>query len=709
MTYPTAVQGARQKHSSDPEPSTKLHGAWLGMAWVVWLALVLFVAAVLAAILPSNYWTTWGEWQVGQARPAVRAWLSYGSFVRTLTIVELSGAVMALAVGMVVAWKKPRDRMGLVVSGTLILTAPLLISPNIEVWRFPAWLSGMAPLLTIMPLVAMAAILLLLYWFPDGRFAPAWMRWPALATLAIVAGLWTATRLQAHGYFQKAPPLEDYSWLLLIVTFASNLVIASGAQVYRYRHLANAVQRQQVKWVLLGLASFLLWIATGLLGLAGWSGPWLALISIVTAYLPFILIPLTIGISILRYRLWDIDFVLNRTLVYFSLTLVILGIYGVLIGGLVLLLQGRMEPALAVLAAAAVALLALPLQQRLQRGVNRLMYGERDEPMAVLTRLGRELEAAGAPESVLPTLAAAIADAMRLPYVAITLQSEGGIWPVAAYPSVGFDPGPAVDLIRLPLAYQGQTIGTLIAAGRAPGERFSPSDERLLQSIARQAGAAAHALGLTSDLQRSRERLVTAREEERRRLRHNLHDDLGPRLATLTLKLDAARNLLPIDPAEADNILTQTKGDIQSAIVEVRHLVYDLRPPALDQLGLAGALRQHAAEIDSTSLQVRFHAPDRMPALPAAVEVAAYRIATEALTNVVKHARASQCHLTIALETSALWIDVSDNGSGLAENCQPGVGMTSMRERAEELGGVCTISSVHGEGTRVSARLPVPS
>jgi signal transduction histidine kinase len=214
---------------------------------------------------------------------------------------------------------------------------------------------------------------------------------------------------------------------------------------------------------------------------------------------------------------------------------------------------------------------------------------------------------------------------------------------------------------------------------------------------------------LTSDLQRSRERLVAAREEERRRLRHNLHDDLGPRLATLTLKLDATRNLLQTDPAAAEAMLTQLKGDVQTAIAEVRHLVYDLRPQALDQLGLVPALRQYAAQVSSGGLHVRVQAPAALPVLPAAVEVAAYRIATEALTNVIRHARAGVCLLSLGLETGALVVEVRDDGRGLAEGYQAGVGMTSMRERAEELGGVCVISPAPEGGVRVSASLPLRS
>ncbi len=704
MTYSLAAAARDERAPGAGQTrSTKLRGPWLWLARSVWLATLLFVVAVLVALVPINYWTTWGEWQVGQARPAVRGVLYFGDFVRLLTWVELAGAAIALLVALLLAWKRSDDRMGLFVSATLLLMAPMQISSNVDFWRMPYWLSPLAPLVETMPALTLAAVVLLFYLFPDGHFVPGWMRVPALVAFAVFVSLWLYGYLQDIGIL----PVQDFGWMAWVVTLTISILVATSAQVYRYRRVADVVQRQQMKWVLLGLGCLPLWVFLGVLGSFLNVGPWYALLQLLVNYLAFVLIPLTIGLSMLRFRLWDIDLVLNRTLVYSGLTLLVLALYGLVVGGMAFLLQTRVGPGLAVLATAVVALLALPLRQRLQRTVNHLMYGERDEPMEVLTRLGQSLEAAGAPDTVLPALAAAIAEALRLPYVAIALQREGEISTVAAYPDTTFSSEPAAGLTRLPLAYQGETVGQLIVAARAPGERFTPADERLLQDIARQAGAAAHAVRLTSDLQRSRERLVTTREEERRRLRHNLHDDLGPRLATLTLKLDATRNLLQTDPAAVEAMLSQLKGDVQTAIAEVRHLVYDLRPPALDQLGLVPALRQYAAQVSSGGLHVRIQAPTVLPVLPAAVEVAAYRIATEALTNVIRHARAGVCLLSLGLVTGALVVEVRDDGRGLAEGYQAGVGMASMRERAEELGGICVISPAPEGGVRVSASLPL--
>jgi signal transduction histidine kinase len=227
---------------------------------------------------------------------------------------------------------------------------------------------------------------------------------------------------------------------------------------------------------------------------------------------------------------------------------------------------------------------------------------------------------------------------------------------------------------------------------------------------------------LTTDLQRSRERLVTAREEERRRLRRDLHDGLGPQLASLTLKHDAARNLLPQDPQAVDALLAELKGQTQEAISDVRRLVYDLRPPALDELGLVSAIREQAAKYgyllggsesgagQKHGLGFSVEAPESLPPLPAAVEVACYRIAQEAIANVSRHSKARTCRVRLSVDGDEreMKLEITDDGVGLPADRRAGVGSVSMRERAEELGGICVTERVPAGGTRVLARLPLP-
>jgi signal transduction histidine kinase len=333
--------------------------------------------------------------------------------------------------------------------------------------------------------------------------------------------------------------------------------------------------------------------------------------------------------------------------------------------------------------------------------INRLLYGERDEPYAVLSRLGQQLATTLPAEAVLPTIVETVARTFKTPYVALSVKQQ------EAFSVVASSGVPQDEVLRLPLRHHAETVGELLLAPRAPGEPFTAADDRLLHDLASQAGAAVYAAHLTADLQRSRERLVTLREEERRRLRRDFHDGMGPLLASLTMKLDVARALLHEQPAEAEALLIDLKAQTQQAIVEIRRLVYALRPPSLDELGLMSALREHASHYQHTGLQISVEATEPLPALSAALEVALYRIAEEALTNVVRHAGASTCTIRIR-STDGVCLEVCDDGRGLSEGYRGGMGLTSMRERAAELGGTCEIHPGTASGARVYACFPMP-
>jgi two-component system NarL family sensor kinase len=313
---------------------------------------------------------------------------------------------------------------------------------------------------------------------------------------------------------------------------------------------------------------------------------------------------------------------------------------------------------------------------------------------------------------VLPTLVETIAHALKLPYVAIALK-EGEQFAIASEFGLAprwlrdhRDTAEAGECLTLPLVYQAETIGRLTLAPRSPIDPFIPAERALLADIARQVGVAAHAVRLTAALQRSRERLVTTREEERRRLRRDLHDGLGPALAAISFKLDATTNLIGHDPDAARALVADLKIQIRSLLDDIRRIAYALRPPALDELGLVGALREHIASNQGNGLRITLEAPDDLPVLAAAVEVAAYRITLEAITNVQRHAQARDCHVRLAL-CDNLCLEISDNGRGLPEDMRVGVGIASMRERAEELGGMCRIESHPGQRTRVLVELPL--
>jgi signal transduction histidine kinase len=321
---------------------------------------------------------------------------------------------------------------------------------------------------------------------------------------------------------------------------------------------------------------------------------------------------------------------------------------------------------------------------------------------------------------VLPVVVETVARALKLPYVAVALRQGQGLEIVAAHGT------PVAAPILLPLVYQQEPVGQLLLAPRAGSYRLSPADQRLFAVLTRQVAVAVHAaelsaaaVRLTAALQQARTRLVTLREEGRRRLRRDLHDGLGPALACIALQAETARELVRSDPAQAEAALTDLAAQAQAAIADIRRVVYELRPPALDDLGLVGAVRAHACRLSRQDLCIMVDAPEDLPPLPAAVEVAAYRIVQEALTNVVRHARARTCTVRLRLDDSlsapgaavdaggTLCVEVSDDGRGLPTARKAGVGLQSMRERAAELGGSCTIDAAPDGGTRVAARLPV--
>lgn len=559
--------------------------------------------------------------------------------------------------------------------------------------------------------VTAVLVALFLYLLPDGRFVPRWTRW-----LAVVAVIW-----YLPGVIVPHSVLDpDRWWPLSSVT--SQLVFLGtglGAQLYRYRRVSDTTQRQQMKLIVYGLAlTFAILAAVHTLTAifpaldAPGSLAAIAIRAVVTGAL--LIASLSLPVAILRYRLFDIDILINRTLVYAALTACVALAYVIVVAVPGALLNARGNPALALLGTASVAALFQPLRERLQRGVNRLMYGERDDPYAVLSRLGQRLETTLAPDAVLDTVVETVRDALKLPFAAIALRKDD-ILIVAATAGT-----PTETVLRLPLLYQHEEVGELSVAPRARGEPFGPMDRRLLDDLARQAGIAAHAVRLTADLRHSRERLVTAREEERRRLRRDLHDGLGPRLGAQILKIGAARQLLARDVIATDVLLAEMENDVGAALADIRRLVYNLRPPTLDELGLAAAIRESAVqyrignatgtEPDRGGLQIAVDISDPLPPLSAAVEVAAYRIVQEALMNVVRHANARRCAIRLAVDdaTRTLAVTITDDGVGLPPTRRAGVGLTSMRERATELGGIFAVGLAPTGGTCVTARLPLP-
>ncbi|MBI3960160.1 MAG: sensor histidine kinase [Chloroflexi bacterium] len=425
-----------------------------------------------------------------------------------------------------------------------------------------------------------------------------------------------------------------------------------------------------------------------------------------------LLVPISLVRAILYDHLFDIDTFINRTLVYAALVVVMAGIYVTVVGVLGHRIhpdyqqQSTAEFLLYLLGAALVAILFQPLHARLQRAVNRLMYGERDDPYAVLSKLGQKLEESLVPETVLPIIAETVVHALKLPYAALAVR-EGNEFAIVATHGLS-----GRNVTELPLIFQGEKIGQLLVSPR-PGEAFHPAEMRLLADIAHQAGPAVHNLRLNADLHHSRQQIVTAREEERRRLRGDLHDGLGPSLATQGLKLGAVKELLRRDADAAERLLDQMMAQNQQIVADIRRLIYALRPPALDELGLIGSIRDFAAGIprengQTRPVQIVINGPEEdLPPLSAALEVAAYRIVLEALTNVSRHAQAHNCEVTFRVVDSILYVSIADDGIGFPPHLQPGVGLVSMRDRAEEISGALSWQQRSRGGVLIQARLPI--
>ena len=637
---------------------------------------------------------------------------------------ELLATVPLAVIGWVVFLRRPRD----VAARALVLLGVCLVSAQIsaavidwsvpELLRPPLYLVAVFFSNWIFATVMLPSLLVLTLSIPRPR-GPL-HRWPRLS-IAVIYG--TVPALLAIFGAQAL-----VGWIAVLVI----CVLSLGTLAQAFVAVRDPAGRAQVRWAASGLGALvLLFLPLNMSGLGiipslpQWGFVLLFGTGMTLAALGF-------ANAILRYRLFDLDIILNRALVYGALTAFVIGAYIGIVGYFGALLQapGRLIPSL--IATGVVAVAFQPLREHVQRMVNRLFYGERDEPYAVLTRLGQRLHATLDPDAVLPTIVETVATALKLPYVAI--QSAGGNdqnQPTAseapilaefrtrrsdqasAEPATLTAQNAAYSVV--PLLYQGEAVGHLLLAPRVGEVRFSAQDQRVLDDLARQAGAAVHAVRLTSDLRRSRERLVTAREEERRRLRRDLHDGLGPTLAGIVQRLGLAAMLIPDNPERSMLLLRQLEDQVRATIGDVRRLVYDLRPPVLDQYGLLGALREEVGRIAGSSLDVNIEAPEHLPPLPAAVEVAAYRIVTEALTNVVRHAAAEHCVIRVQIQGSmantatamtGLTLEICDDGCGIAPGVQRGVGLHSMCERAEELGGTWSVEAGGNRGTRVRACLP---
>ncbi len=617
--------------------------------------------------------------------------------VQRSAVSDLVVAALFPIIGVVVLRRDPRNTTGwILLSGSLVGVSVLahqwaydtgVARPGyLPLGQLATWLSAW----TYWPYWLQPTLLPVL--FPTGR-APSrrWRRFTigvlVVATVGMLASMFKADAdIEGMGLANPlgldalgiAPSLLQPGAVALLGLVASPIAIAGLA---RRQRRAEGIERAQMQWLLLGFAACL---ALGLVSAV------VASAGDLLFSLGFAAIPVSIAVAILRHGLFEVEVAVNRTIVFSLLTGMSLVTYLGLVAFVGRATSGSTSE-IGPYAAALVVALATSGRSQLQRLVDRRLFGARRDPMSVVQQVAESTASAADPLSALTETVRA---ALRLPFVQV-LGAHGE--PLAASGRA------IVGTHVLPVVERGRRIGVLVVGRRSRGERLRPEEQTALEDVARRVATLLHTAALTADLQGSYERTVQAREEERKRLRRDLHDGVGPALAGMALQLDSLAGKLHGDPdlaARAEGLRDRLRGTVG----EVRRIVDGLRPPAVDELGLAGALRALGSADSAVRIVVDVDLP---PALPAAVEVAAYRIAAEAITNAVRHAGASVVTLHATAYDGAVRLTVHDDGRGFGAEATAGIGLESLHDRAIEVGGQLLVDSRPAAGTTVTAVLPV--
>jgi signal transduction histidine kinase len=567
------------------------------------------------------------------------------------------------------------------------------------------WISNWIYQPALVPLFVLVPL-----YFPDGHLPS--RRWRPLAGFSVFIavaltffGAFGATTL-VLGKRQWPNPYEvdalaGVTPIVMSVAALATLALAVAAAaslLIRWR-AADPTERRQIMWVVLAL--IVMAVGFALDAALAFLAP-----TVYPSIFPFLqllpaAVPIAIAVAILRHQLFDIDVLVSRAVVYLILTALLVAAYVAAAAWVGAALPDSSDALARLVATALVAVAFAPLRDRLQRLVGRRLYGDRSQPYAALTRLGRQLQAASPPDRVRVTLVTSARQALRSPFAALESGRDGVFESVLEQ---GQRPADDVGLISVDLTHGGDQWGRLVI-GQRGREAYTAADISLLADMARPIGAAVHAVQLSVDLHRSRERMVLSMEEERRRVGRDLHDSLGPQLAAISMQVEAAQDLVLVDPQRARAMLSDLLDQTELAVRETRQIAHTHRPPTLDALGLVPALQTHIAHLAAVPVTVQV--PQELPSLPAAVEVAAYRIALEALQNVIVHAGARSCVLRVTHDGYRLTLEVADDGCGIPADHEVGLGLQSMAERAGELGGTLTVEGDRvGRGTMVRAVLP---
>jgi signal transduction histidine kinase len=642
-----------------------------------------------------------------------------------------------------VASRRPENRIGWLLSGVavafgldLFLTAASAFAVHGGQGGRPLG-SALAVVETGMwVFIVVPPITFLILLFPSGHLPSRRWRWPARifggAMVLLFAGI-----VLAPGPIENSPvpglrnPLGVQALRPLSAVFAALAVLIPMAAVAAVVSLArrfrrsSGVERHQLRLLVIAASVVGLLYAIAIpVGLAyGWTDPpgWAGAVETVTI-MAFALIPVAIGVSVLRYRLFEIEVVVNRALLFGVLGLFITAVYVAVVVGVGALVGSRASPVLSAVAAAIVALAFLPARRRAQRLADRLVYGERASPYEVLSAFSERLGNAYAVDELLPRIAQRLAEGTGAERVDVWLRFEDELRSAATWPPEGEPVGAiavadaaeeSVSPVRMfePVRHQGELLGALSVTKR-PGDAVTAIEERLVRDLAGQAGLVMRNVALTErllenveQLRASRQRLVTAQDEERRKLERNLHDGAQQQLVALAIKLRLLEQLVERNPEVARDTAASLQADAQAALAELRDLARGIYPPLLADRGLVAALEAQARR---STVEVAVEAVG-VGRYPREVEAAVYFSCLEALQNVAKYAEASRATVRLSDGDARLRFEVADDGRGFdASATSYGTGLQGIADRLAALGGTLAVRSAPGAGTTLAGELPVP-
>ena len=558
-------------------------------------------------------------------------------------------------------------------------------------------------------------VTLLLLLFPDGRVPSP--RWRPVLWIAIIGNLGVllgnafdpATNTVDARFLTSNPfgvdALAEVANLSVPISFFATIgaaLAAPFAMGLRLRR-SHGDERRQLQW--LAAAGILVVLAISGVIVAGSITGWAA-DSTAEAIGQFVvicslsLLPIAAGIAILRYRLYDIDVVINKTVVYGLLAAVVTGIYVAVVVGFGWLVGSGGSAFLSAAAAAVVALLFQPLRRRAQHLANRIVYGTRATPYEVLAGFSERLGDTYSLDDVLPRVARVLGEGIGAERVSILLGTGSGAVPVASWPD-GDAPAATRDRV-FEVRHQGDALGE-IRITMPSDEAMGPSQERLATDVAAQAGLVLRNAALVADLRESRRRIVAAQDERARKLERNIHDGAQQQLVALAVKLGLVERTITRDAAAAERMVAEAKTETNDALENLRDLARGIYPPILADQGLAAALRSQARK---APMPVEVE-PDGVGRYPEETEAAVYFSCLEALQNVAKYAGAGHATVRLAQANGLLTFEVTDDGRGFdPAAAERGSGLQGIADRLAALGGTLTVRSAPGAGTTIAGSLP---